>query len=368
MENTVQPQMQNVNQVPQVLPPPPKSSPVLILLIILVIIAFGAIGFLFWQNQQLEKQLRNHTSAQSVNPEAIQTTVIPTRIDQHEDWLVYTDVKNGYQLSYPPTWKRVYSSPQSTEFTIESSKNELIHATPFNNEDSKYKNTDTSHVFVLNNKSVLLTYVACDGEGCGVGTQDLTTFSQILSTFKFTAQSQTDTSNWKTYTGDGYTINYPLDIKGCDKNTVYPNKISASKVAIFPGEPCGENLWIEAIQSNSDLISFIQTDLQQKLPKTMNGDKVTCNISQLKCTESVNLPDMNPGQMIYNLESFKLGGKSGYAVKISDQTTVGYQKGIEDVYVADGNGFIIHINTSDLSQKTHTLVTSTLSTFKFSER
>jgi hypothetical protein len=227
MENTVQPQMQNNNPVAQPLQSPPKSSPLLMGLIILVIISFGAIGYLFWQNQQLEKQLLNHASAQSVNPETIQTTVIPTRIDQHKDWLVYSDVKNGYQVSYPPTWKRVNSFPQSIEFTIESPHKELIHSDPFNYVLTQNKNTDTSHLFVLNNKSVLFTYVACDGEGCGVGTQDLTTFSQILSTFKFTTQFQTDSSNWKTYANSqyGFLFKYPND--GVIKNSNFTGYISS---------------------------------------------------------------------------------------------------------------------------------------------
>lgn len=53
---------------------------------------------------------------------------------------------------------------------------------------------------------------------------------QILSTFKFTDSQTVDTSNWKTYTGNGYTIKYPPNwfMTRCSNNSTNLNPTNQS--------------------------------------------------------------------------------------------------------------------------------------------
>lgn len=98
----------------------------------------------------------------------------------------YTDINYGFQLSYPSNWKRINLSPESTEFTIQSPQGELIHATPFNNVnyDNSKDSSTVKNIQLKNGKTLLLTYVECDGEGCGFGKLELNTFSEIISSIK----------------------------------------------------------------------------------------------------------------------------------------------------------------------------------------
>jgi hypothetical protein len=108
MENTVQPQVSNGN-IPTQPPPPVKSSPLpIIILSIFVVICLAAIGFLFWQNQQLMNRLTQipntvqNQSAQLVP--SVAPVVEPTTASIPTNWKTYDNQKAGISFQYPSDW------------------------------------------------------------------------------------------------------------------------------------------------------------------------------------------------------------------------------------------------------------------------
>jgi hypothetical protein len=98
MENTVPSEVPNVNLPPQDLPPIKSSSPLpIIILSLFMIICMSAIGYLFWQNQQLLNRL-TQVSDKGQNP-VIQN--IPTATDTMANWQNYTNPKLGISIKYP---------------------------------------------------------------------------------------------------------------------------------------------------------------------------------------------------------------------------------------------------------------------------
>jgi hypothetical protein len=126
MENNIEAQPTNINPVVHPLSPPPKSSPVLMILIILVIIAFGAIGYLFWQNQQLKVD-SNQVPSVPQNPQIVikpEPEFVPLVTDAIPDnWKTYKNQKAGIAFQYPPDW--VLTTGESNHMVIGLTKKDL---------------------------------------------------------------------------------------------------------------------------------------------------------------------------------------------------------------------------------------------------
>ena len=146
---------------------------------IFVLLSLAAVAFLYYQNQQLKSMLATYQTQVSPTP-----TAIP---DPTANWETYTNAQYNYGLKHPTTWKEIIDPKnEGREFTLKSSNNEFIHATVFTGAADSGKDDSYKKTFQLTeNTHLLITYVECDGPGCGFGNLELPTFTQILSTFKF---------------------------------------------------------------------------------------------------------------------------------------------------------------------------------------
>lgn len=110
--------------------------------------------------------------------------------DPTANWKTYTNTQYNYSLKHPVEWEEIIDpKTKGREFTLKLPNGEFIHGTVFigvpdSNNDNNYRKTFN----LANNTYVLITYVACDGPGCGFGKANLPIFTQILSTFRFTGQ------------------------------------------------------------------------------------------------------------------------------------------------------------------------------------
>lgn len=215
-----------------------------------LIIALGIIGFLAYQNYQLQQKITQNTTS-SVPPETA-PTIIPTSVaDPTANWKTYTDNTLGFEFKYPNNYNPVTSSINGQidnnriDFEANSAsylsliKQNLItydeknlcspntkvypciHATGSNQKtpvtmirlgEKSAKSyyvavaggPDNDYHIVQTNESPLIElrmYIS----GGGLDQK----FDQILSTLKFLDQT-VNTSNWKTYTNNtfGFLVEY----------------------------------------------------------------------------------------------------------------------------------------------------------------
>ncbi len=108
-------------------------------------------------------------------------------LQPYSDWKSYTSAELGYSFKYPASWNEVIDPrTEKGNFTIQSPQNELIHGVIFEKNTASGPDGNGRKTFSLEDKQLLVTYVECDGPGCGFGKLEPETFDQILSTFKFT--------------------------------------------------------------------------------------------------------------------------------------------------------------------------------------
>src|SRR5260221_1405311 len=243
-----------INPIPSTEPPKTPSNPPLIALIILVVILLGATGLLAYQNMQLQKQITKSQVNTYNSP-------VPSGTDETANWKTYTNTKHGYSIKYPNDWSfREFSSTKDGAGFYNTASGDVIGNEPITINFNQRPSNDQSVPFsdyvkiaaikeiqgfeslvlinlVTTNSGIVgykttwnyktlageakislpITYFDTKlptGETVQINLGDKNDeqiYNKILSTFKFTDQSQTDTSNWKTYTNQNYkfSFNYP---------------------------------------------------------------------------------------------------------------------------------------------------------------
>lgn len=242
----------NPPQPPPATPQPPLTQPIMsspikynnpVLMMIILLLALGVAGFFAYQNWQLKQQIAQ------VQP-APTTLITPTTTaDPTTNWKIYTNQKLGFTIKYPPTviitrelndeFNRATEFKGSEiSFEVMLRKTGAISLNNYYYMDSPilqkaFLDGNNANVYAynaVNNTCVndesgpscptsFIAYVAENGPNIYhisfYGDDKLSPLeNQILSTFKFTNQNQTVTTNdWKTYSNKilKYTIKYPND-------------------------------------------------------------------------------------------------------------------------------------------------------------
>lgn len=180
---------------PPLLPPAPaaplsskKSGFLKTFLIVIALILFGIlIGVLasrFVPMTESSTAIATPTPTVAITPVGLETPT-PT-IDVTADWKTYTNTTYGYSFKYPNMWTlEVDPRSKDKEFQFTLKLGEIVTGTIFEGKP-KGNTFETQREFNLsNNKYLLVAYSQCLGPGCGVGSLDLPTFTQFISTFKF---------------------------------------------------------------------------------------------------------------------------------------------------------------------------------------
>lgn len=163
-----------------------NTKSVIIVVSVISILALTAGGFFVYQKFKSTQISQSPTPVSQVSASP---TLKPLRLsptpDPTADWKTYINSKYEYQLKYPLDWEvAVDSKSENKELTIESPKGELVHTTIFNTGNNGAEGAYRKLFPLKNNQVLLITYVECDGPGCGFGKLDIPTFNQIVSTFK----------------------------------------------------------------------------------------------------------------------------------------------------------------------------------------
>ncbi len=175
-----------------------------------IIVMLCAVGFLVFQNWQLQKQVASMQFAPTPIP-----TAIPSP-DPKTNWKTYTNTQYGFSIQYPQTWKDITSintiENGNLNFTLQTDKNEFIQGVIFTGmADGSSDQSWSKRIALKNNKSLLLTYTDNLGPGSKGGTIDIEAFNQMLSTFKLLDQASTiNTSTWKTHTSNILGVEFKL--------------------------------------------------------------------------------------------------------------------------------------------------------------
>lgn len=190
-----------VNSIPQTsqIPESPKNNNTItvVSMAIFVLLALGAVAFLYYQNQQLKGMLASY---QTIPTPTSSATALATA-DPTENWKTYTNSKANYSFKYPEMWvdKTSDNDRDVGSFTIDIDGTEKMLGVIFSGEpdlENDKKNGGASKSFVISsNKYLFITYVECQGPGCGMGSKQLDIFNQVLSTFKFTEATKTATQS-----------------------------------------------------------------------------------------------------------------------------------------------------------------------------
>ncbi len=129
-------------------------------------------------------------------------------------------------------------------------------------------------------------------------------FDQILSTFKFTDQIQSSTSNKKTYQGTYFTFKYPSDYK------VWEISNKAGDISLGVGEASAGNDWTISINANTKNQESIIADIKN-IPENS-----TLKVISDTSTSFLSLPAREI--IVENTP----GGKDGYLYKTQSKTIV----------------------------------------------
>ncbi len=238
-QEPVQPQTPPpVQTSPQQTAPKSKFSfrkwPILLLAILFLILIIGG-GFLL---------LSKKSVSPTPTPAPVVTTVPTPTPDPTASWKTYTET--GFSIKLPTDWHRYYpyqgailtyknyddSIPDEPatdkmlriEINSQPSSQDLqtyVNSITTNNKSGPFQTTNLTidgqpAIEIYQNNSAPVIYVKPTNSdiiyigflGSFANHKDLV--NQILSTFKFTSSnSANDISNWKTYTGNYFTIKYP---------------------------------------------------------------------------------------------------------------------------------------------------------------
>jgi len=254
------PPPQQPNQPP---PPPnnkfsnkfPKSLPIskltLLLLIVTFIVTTGALAvFIYSKLNPVEEKTVNETPT----PPSKAAEADPTA-----DWIIFKDETSGIQFKYPKSWTAKQDEGWTLSVFLEDKPFEIPKSAGFLSSIevrfNEAKNTVTNKLFYqedtlsegrkrieelfdsktikitslnvggrevvqisgsagpgpLQDKYLKYTLVQLDNRLLVISLSNQTyeeIHDQILSTFKFTDSGDIDTTNWKTYSGNGFTAKY----------------------------------------------------------------------------------------------------------------------------------------------------------------
>lgn len=114
-----------------------------------------------------------------------------TFVTDTSNWKTYINPEYGFEIKYPSHWNNITTQKTinegNREFQIETTNKEYVLGVVFDiSADHKNDFDSRKSIDLKNGKSLLLTYVECQGPGCNLGKKDVGIFEQILSTFKFT--------------------------------------------------------------------------------------------------------------------------------------------------------------------------------------
>jgi hypothetical protein len=283
---------------------------ILIALAILIIIVISGGAYMLNKNS-----VRTVTTLPSPTPMlTVNTTSIPTP-DPTAIWKTYKDPNNRFSFKYPIDWKidlnarncldvdcvslNVYNPNSLKKFTGNGGSITNV-ATTFFSVQEVFETTQTAKSWVDNSTSQVPYNTApnlkrqssiingleaelfsAEGEGSqgyniviSNGTKLVSINSslsnlngnsienKILTTFKFTDQtSQTDISNWKTYTGANFTLKYPAEFSSITSGTTLNIKDSTGAF----------DLEINTEPTNLDLNSYVDQKSLCISIKSTNG-------------------------------------------------------------------------------------------------
>ena len=153
-------------------------------------------------------------------------------------------------------------------------------------------------------------------------------FDQILSTFKFTDTQTVDTSNWKTYTGKGFSIKYPATWNEDGDRLITTNR---SDNPVPPGPVSSGVGWIDFIYPTTNFEETVKSNTEA----TTNEEVILDNVKSRKLTGYGGI------------------GGSVYGQQIITQNA--------------GQVIVVSFSTQDTSSVTPEEVNQILSTFKFTK-
>jgi hypothetical protein len=189
----------------------PKGRWLSSIVLLFVGLILGVGGVLAYQNlPNVQQETPVPTPTSSVTPD-------PTL-----GWKTYTNSKYKYSFKYPADWAITSEDNQAfSNVAISSQAGKSIGATHFEGKPEADKTNWTRNFVLDTNNYIMVEFLRCEGmpapgTSCGgaVTLEDINIFNQILSTFKFTDQTQSS-SNWKIYENKEfkYSFEYPSDSK-----------------------------------------------------------------------------------------------------------------------------------------------------------
>lgn len=156
------------------------------LILVLLVVGIGALGYVMYKTNSLPVVTTSSptpTTLASTSPSP-QTTMSDEGMS---DWETYTNTVYKYEMSYPSDWQSIVNPiTEGREFSLKSSFGEYVNIVAFTSAaDASTDNQHKKTFSIPSGGSILVTYVECNGPGCGNGKRDLATFQKMLSTFEF---------------------------------------------------------------------------------------------------------------------------------------------------------------------------------------
>ncbi|MBI2029949.1 hypothetical protein HYT02_06025 [Candidatus Gottesmanbacteria bacterium] len=267
--------------------PPPKSRlPFIIIITLIVVIILGTSFYLGLNKVKQDTEPAASTQSQP-------TTFISPTPDPTENWMLFSDTNLGAAFKYPSNWE-ISSSRLRTDGVYEVGLTDTKYLAseckgdcPFfdirflskenvenkdlisiiqndfnemtggygNLADLKIEDLELDngtkftkvigfpggafyYLYAIKDNNVFTIYPTISSTGVQLNTKkdeaNLQTFNQILSTFQFLYQGQTDElNNWPIYTNSeqGYSVKYPSDWKVVERNTGYTGELSRATIS-----------------------------------------------------------------------------------------------------------------------------------------
>ncbi len=176
------------------------TSGVNVLLVIVLLVSLGLAGFMWWQNQQLQKQIAE--IKQGEEQKTTENTAIPTITpDPTEGWKIYTNEQFGFSFKYPSTWSDETDlntvKQGNRNFILKTDNNEFVSGVVFDKEDKAFVEEAWSKQVGLNSgKALIISYTDNIGPGSKGGERDLERFNQILTSIKTDNKIVATKSEW----------------------------------------------------------------------------------------------------------------------------------------------------------------------------
>lgn len=199
-----------IEEINQPQPPASKTSLTIPFLVILSILSLAISGYLFWQNQQLMKQLAVAQKLTKTSTAVLPSPLTSPTTDPTAGWKTYTNSEIGFKFQYPSEWKIQTGIPNSGLISLTFNNNsrffvwynpsytiaEWLEETQSGKITGKKKIGDYTFTVIKGGLFLESLEYALDVKGNGFIRfviepvtdipQAEKTFNLILSTFKFT--------------------------------------------------------------------------------------------------------------------------------------------------------------------------------------